>query len=146
MKRTLRRIVTIIVGLSLGWYAAGLLPSDFSAVEVGYASQESQDHDASPSAPADAHEPDHTDAAELDGHGATSAGEDHDQPAAAPNLALDEEPNWYRPVLWGVGILFIAAIVLGVPAMRLRGPEPPDPADQHDDHSHDEDEEPASHH
>jgi hypothetical protein len=101
VKRFARRSLAIVVGLTLGWYAAG-----FSS-----AATSGDPHDA-------------------------PAG-DHDEAArAAAELAPTHEPTpWFRPVVGSAVGLFAAAIVLGIPALKLRGPLPPDPADVHDTHA-----------
>jgi hypothetical protein len=52
-----------------------------------------------------------------------------------------EDVTWVPYVVISAAGLFVAAIVLGIPAERIRGPLPPDPADTHahdahDDHAH----------
>lgn len=75
--------------------------------------------------------------------GAFAAGGDHaaaegeHHATAADNLVVEHgEAPFYHNVLFAATGLFLAAIVLGAPAEKMRGPLPPDPAEAHDDHHH----------
>jgi hypothetical protein len=108
MKRMLRLSLGVMLGLWLGYTAAGLMPMSLYAAAGG---------------------PD----AAVEGGAPGDAGQ---QSAAQLVVAADQVP-WLTPVLWGVAGLFVAAVTLGFLAQKLRGPEPPDPADDHhhaDDH------------
>ena len=134
MNRFTRRTVSAIAGVVLGWYVAGVVPtSGLPAL-------------ASPSMAEDAHHAPagHTPSG-AEGHGLTASdthnnahNNDHgeaDPALAAANLLVPqaEDIRWYKPVLIAIVGLFVAAVVLGIPALKLRGPEPPDPAS--DDHA-----------
>ncbi|MCE9590898.1 MAG: hypothetical protein K8S99_10275 [Planctomycetes bacterium] len=64
--------------------------------------------------------------------------EGHDSGAHAASQLVPElrDIPFLQPVLIAVAGLFIAAIVLGIPALKLKSPEPPDPAAS--DHGHDD--------
>jgi hypothetical protein len=111
MNRIARRTLVWVVGLSLGWYVAGVSL---------HASDESQgDH-----APAGSHAPAHG-----DDHG-------HDDPAvdAAKQLRVPrhESASWYPRVVTGAVLLFGAAALLGPFALRSQPVEP----QEEDDHGH----------
>ncbi len=55
--------------------------------------------------------------------------------AAKQIVPEPEQIQWFPRVLWTAAALFVAAIVLGIPALKIRGPLPPDPADSHDAHA-----------
>ncbi len=115
MKRWRRRLAGIVVGLSLGYVVAGW----WTALPATAAQTEAH-HDA----PAASH-PDHS---------------EHSKDAHAATLLSPEGEHlaFVSPVLLTAAGLFVAAVVLGVPALRFRGELPPDPADaHHDDHAHD---------
>jgi len=97
------------------------------------------DHEHDQSAPAASsddhgaeHGDDHDHAHGEDGHG------DDKGLAAAADIAVDEPPAWYGPVVIGIVVLFVLAMFVGSAAIIARGPEPPDPADPHaHGHGHD---------
>jgi hypothetical protein len=101
----------VVLGLCLGWYAAGVIGPG----GAGLAS-------------------DTVAAVSSDGHASSdhSARHDEDNPAAAM-LPQAESIPWLRPVLYAALALFVAAVVLGIPAMMLKGPDPPEP-DAPNDH------------
>ncbi len=126
MRRMTRRTVAILGGIVLGWYAAGFLPGSLS-----------QSAGPSPLFAVDA--PDHDGHREGDAlHG--EAGQAHTAHDAAERGAqllvpkTSDEVCWYSGVLWASGGLFAGAVVLGYPALRLRGPEPEAAQDDHGDH------------
>jgi hypothetical protein len=132
MNRLTRRTVSAIAGVVLGWYVAGVVPTSGPLTLASPSMAEDTHH-----APA-GHTP-----SGAEGHGLTapdSHSNDHDgsDPAlAAANLLVPqaEDIRWYKPVLIAIVGLFVAAVVLGIPALKLRGPEPPDPAaDDHASH------------
>jgi len=121
MKRKALRLMGILFGAWLGLYVGGLWGNNVIVAESG------QDH----------HGHDHSaDSSDHDGHDHG----DHSGPHAADLLKPGEnDAPWYSSVLVIAGGLFVAAVLLGIPAMKLKGPEPPDPADDHhghDDHGH----------
>lgn len=118
MRRILFKTFAVVLGLALGWYVAGSMTG--------------------PSFAGDA----------ATGHGETShvaAGHDphsgsHDDASLAAAQMLVPRPgdaDWYSTVLKIAAGLFIAAVVLGIPAMKLKGPEPAEQPAGDDHHSHD---------
>ena len=147
MNRFIRRVATVTVGLVLGWYVAGvILAGQWPAIpgaELGanyaHASDAEAGHD-----PHDEHghatEDNHHTGSGHNGHddehgtdAAHGGGHDDDAALAAAGQLVPGPGDipWFRPVLYVAGGLFVAAVVLGIPALKLRGPEPPDPADTH---------------
>ena len=123
MNRFTRRTLGIGMGLCIGWYMAGL---------VGFADASAE------------HGADQTQADKSADHGSA-----HDK-RPNPALALRTNPKsavWLAPVRNGIIALFGLAIILGIPTLKLRGPDPPDPAEHlaHGDDDH-EDEQAAQHH
>ncbi len=56
--------------------------------------------------------------------------------AEVPIAPSDAQGSWY-PMVIAIAIgLFVAAVVIGRPALKLKGEDPPDPADDH--HGHDD--------
>ncbi len=110
MKRTLRRIIGVSVGLSLGWWAAGLLPGSLSAepARPGHEAPANKQHDAA-----------HADDSAAKGHDAHHEA-DAGLIAARQIVPSREQVPWLRPVLLGVGGLFAAAILIGVPLSRMK--------------------------
>lgn len=159
MKRLTGKTLAIVTGLVLGWQMAGLIPSS-PVIEQSYAQEQharpqgTESHD--PSHNADERHHDHGDesmpspppseGAHLqDVHQDTHI--DPGQRTAAELIPQDEDYGWYRPVVQAVVGLFAAAVLLGVPALRLRGPELPEPAhdDQHHDPTHSQPDQPQPH-
>jgi len=109
MKRTARRTLGVIIGLALGWYAAGVLMPWPAPVQA--------------SAPH---------AAES-AHGAAETGDSapHDQAAdAAKLIATDLDQPWYLTVVYGALVLFTIAGVVGYTGwFRAEAP-----AEDDDDH------------
>ena len=135
MKRKLIRCAAILIGAVLGWSAAGLLPVNVGP-SVTYAEDTAQDH----ASHAESHD-DHA-AASHDSHGSHEAHHDDASAVAAKKLVPQSgDIDWYRYVVLAAAGLFIAAIVIGIPAMKLKAPEPAEPDDHdhgHDDHAHDQ--------
>ncbi len=132
LRRLLLRSVAVTCALILGYVAGGLVDQPLDSTPA-YAS------DAKPaSAQRDHH--DHDDHAAHEKH----AGSDHGSAHAAGPKAVDlikpnlTEAPFYPFVLKLAVGLFAAAIVLGIPALKLRGPEPVEADDHHDDHAHDD--------
>lgn len=135
MKRFTRRAAAVVVGIVLGWYVAGVVSVGESPVAApGPGASYAQ---ASDTPPHDAHG-DHADTADEgygtpDAHGAHDTDAEHDAALAAAGQLVPgpQDIPWFRPMLYVAAGLFVAAIVLGIPALKLRGPEVPDPADTH---------------
>jgi len=136
MKRFTRRSAAAVVGLVLGWYVAGIVFVGGPSVVgpgVNYAHASDAAHDSN-----DDHH--HAPVAEdphgtHDAPGAHGDAAEHDAALAAAGQLVPQQEDipWFGPVLYVAGGLFVAAVVLGIPALKLRGPEPPDPADTHSD-------------
>ena len=126
MKRFTRRTLAAIVGLALGWLVAGMVPG--LGTSLAESPAESHGHHASHGDDGHANESD-----VHDTHGQSGDHGEHDAALDAARLLNPEwgDIGWYPPVLAVAGGLFLAAVVLGVPAMKLRGPEPADPAADH---------------
>ena len=107
MKRFTRRMIAVVLGLVLGWWAAAFVP-------MGATIFAGDDQSSGP--------------ASLGGHGDGDADHEDDGKQAAEDLIPHRNQiPWLRQVIFGVVALFVAAIVLGIPAMKLKGPDPPDP-------------------
>lgn len=127
LKRAMRRTVGAAVGLMLGWLAAGAVypPGTLAAATLG--------SDAKPG-----HHAGHDDDHHMD------AG----QQAARQLAPIDDHghaatPAWFSRVVTGIAVLFGAAILIGVPALAMRGADPGSQASaedqaaaRHDDHGH----------
>lgn len=121
IRRFTRRAAGILIGLVLGWYIAGMV------IQPGVIMADDTNHAATASSHA---EPDHSATGSGDGHG-------HDPALDAAKLLVPGSSGdifWYGSVLTVAAGLFIAAVVLGAPTLKMRGPEPPDPAVAHDAH------------
>jgi hypothetical protein len=73
---------------------------------------------------------------------------DHSSPHENDALPLVPKPHdmtWFRAVVWSAAGLFVAAIVLGIPALKLKGEEPPEPVAGHDDDHSGHESHPAHH-
>ena len=112
MKRFMKRMLFALLGVALGWYAAGFLP----ATTVSFAGEELD----TPK------QVDRRATASLHGDDGTSA----DAGEALRPQRIDLP--WVY-ILTAIAVLFVAAVVLGIPAKILKGPDPPDPA-AHDVH------------
>ena len=128
MKRLTRRSFAVCLGLVLGWIAAGMV---FDSGEMTDDSGFLTPSSASAAASKD-------DGKKHDEH---KDGEKHEDEGikAAGKLApkeLPEQTPFFRSVLIGAVVLFIAAVPLGMFAMAMKGEDPPDPADDH--HGHDD--------
>ena len=132
MKRLCRRSISILIGLVLGWMVAGMMMGEsVSLAEEGHHVEHAADSDADTGHGHDDHADHHESA--HDGHENDLAAQ-----AAASLVPKETDIAWYGTVLVLAGGLFLAAILLGYPVMKLSGPEPPDPAADHghDDHGH----------
>lgn len=108
MRRMTRRVIGLAVGLVLGWSAAGYISQGVAG-----------DMDLTSKSTAAAH------GAVHDDHG--------DAAADAAGKLVPAEAAWFSGVGTGAVVLFVLAVLLGVPALALKAPEPPDPA-AHDHH------------
>ena len=156
MKRLARRTLGVMIGLALGWYAAGAAQeTDGPWSSVSYA----QDATTATPSPANDHDQRNHVLLAVDdhdphkatfeqsftgnghattGHGSSSHDGHHGDDIGLQTAELlmpqsRQQVCWFRPVVMTAGGLFIGAVVLGMPALALRGPEPEDPADLHDD-------------
>ena len=59
----------------------------------------------------------------------------HDAGRDAADLLVPapDHVGWYKPVVWTIIGLFSAAVLIGIPTKKLKGPEPVEEHD-HDDH------------
>jgi len=107
MKRWIRKTLTIGLGLTLGWWAAGCLPNASHANEAAHEAGEPH-----PTTAVTNHE--------------TPAGETHEadagQIAAAQLVPQTSDTLWLKPVLGIAGGLFLAALVIGLPLAKLKRP------------------------
>ena len=111
MKRFTRRILGVVAGLALGWYAQGVVSM-------------AQNHDATSTPNV---EQSHVTSATGNDHSREGDQGHGDNPATTLRPHQPHIP-WLTPVLVAAAGLFAAAVVLGIPAMKIRGPDPPDPA------------------
>ena len=104
-------------------------PSGVSGLGANYAHASDAAHDSHDDHGDPAQESHSTD----DAHDAHSADAEHDVALAAAGQLVPqpEDIPWFGPMLYVVVGLFVAAVVLGIPALKMRGPEPVDPADTH---------------
>lgn len=109
MRRFTRRAIVMTIGLVMGWSAAGFVSQGLAGDTV------------SPSA-AEGGSSDHG------GHGKSEAAD-----AAAQLVPTVGQMRWFPAVRTGAVMLFVLAVLLGVPALLLKAPDPPDPA-AHDHH------------
>lgn len=159
MKRIVRRSLAIVVGLALGWIAAGVAMN--SGVSATLASDEapaeakpvpaSEEPAVVPHSDAPAGEKPHAVKAQehpagpvahpSDNHENHNAHAEGHDPAIVAMQSLKPTPDqifWYPNVLLAIAGLFLAAVTIGMISLKIRGPLPPDPADTHDDHTHDD--------
>lgn len=108
MKPWIRRALSVIVGLGLGWYVAGLAPTFLQAKETPVEARQDQGEQSLASQSADG----------------------HSSPAAMLVPAHDDV-KWFGTMAGAAAGLFVAALVLGIPALRYKSPEPPT-ASSHD--------------
>ncbi len=130
INRITKKLAVVVFGLALGWYVAGIAPT--AGVSLA---DDTQSHPKP-------HHPPH----DLPHHGALQGGhgqppthaaadphhDDHHDPAlAAAQLLVPQrgDVGWYRPMLAIAVGLFVAAVVLGIPALKAQRP---DPAADHD--------------
>ena len=157
MRCLTRRTLGVTIGLVLGWYVAGSFQESTALwTSTSYAEDTSAKitTDRGKTADDDPHKAifehsfadgsgDSTNDV-LNYHGTTGHHTQDSQPGHHNDLGVQaaemlmptsrQQVCWYRPVVITAGGLFIAAVVLGMPALAMRGPEPADPAD---DHTHD---------
>lgn len=130
MNRITRRTIAAAGGLCLGWFAAGYIPAltatHLHAEDRPHHETEVTDHASATN--------DH--AAPDTDHRATAAAHHADPGRDAANLLVpaNEDVGWYRPMLFTIGGLFAAAVLIGVPMMKLKAPEPAAAAHDADAH------------
>ena len=108
MRRITRRVIVITVGTVLGWSAAGY-------VSQGMAGDAASKHDTTVPAHGG-----------HDEHGADAA----TTAATAMLVPPIDQIGWFPAVRTGAVLLFVLAVLLGIPALVLKAPDPPDPAAQ----------------
>ena len=111
MKRFTRRMLVVMAGLVLGWYTAALVPTGTASASGGAIGADAAGRTIQDEA----------------GH---SSSEGHSDEGLTATEALRPsrcEIAWLRPVMIGIGTLFAGAVVLGIPAMKVRGPDLPNP-------------------
>ena len=99
MTRFKRRSLAVVLGLALGWFVAGVAGNLFSAgTTLADDSTAQQEHVA-------------TDEAD---HGGPS-----EEMAVETLVPQGHDAAFMRPVVYAAGGLFVAAVVLGIPALSL---------------------------
>ena len=106
MKRLMRRSAAVATGLTLGWLAQGWT--------TGWWPQPNEVH---------AEEPAHDDHDLGHEHESGKAHSDQGADAAKTLADVDRDLGWYKNALYAAGGLFVAAVAVGVPASRMRGPQ-----------------------
>ena len=146
IKRRIRKVAAIMIGVMLGWYFAELAFNQLpqmtqsahavdSAPKLALNEEPAKDQAKEPAKkeadPAKAKDQQPKDAAKSkDTH-------NHHAPESVQNLVPGKgQTDWYGRVVWYAVLLFILAVVLGPVVIALKGPDLPDPADKHDDHAH----------
>jgi hypothetical protein len=135
------KTIAILLGLTLGWWAAGFVQTGVSTAQEHPAEEvhrtdplDSHDEGAEEHAPGAGQE--HAEeTAHTEGEGA-SHGDAHggSHGEVNPNiraLAPAEEPGYFTTMTTLVIVLFVLAALVGSAALVMKGPEPPDPADEH---------------
>jgi len=158
MSRFTRRTLAAVLGLSLGWFAAGLLSptvhaeaepakSEAAAPAVAPAAEPKAAPEAKAAAKeVAAHSHAHAESASAPESASAGASAEHnlkalqeesDEGVVAASKLVPGDPedvSWFNPVLGIAFGLFVAALTLGWFASVAKGPPPVEPAD--DDHSH----------
>jgi len=120
-----RRVLGVTIGLALGWSAAGYWSSTTLAQEPD---PHHQDHHWVDVTSEGVHDPIPHPATHTGEHDAHSQELDQGQQAAAQLVPHPGQVDWYPSVLMALGGLFAAAVVLGVPALKLAAPDKAEPA------------------
>lgn len=135
-KRWQRRMVGAVIGLVLGWWAAGFMPGSLSSHAPALAEEAGHNH-------ADMAAQDAAMGGEMSGEAVseTAGAADHEhesdggQQAAAQLVPTCADVPWLGGVLVAIGGLFVLAILIGWPLSRCPVQVPAAPA--HDDaHGH----------
>ena len=108
MKRVTCRTLAAIVGLTVGWYLAGMAGPHMPFVGVSFAESDSSEHPS---------------------HNSNDQHKEHTNPAET--LVPRESVAWIRPVLWGAGGLFVAALLIGPLVLKLSTPKNSAAPDDH---------------
>ena len=125
IRRFCRRGLATLLGLWLGWQVAGVAFNQLPSAT--YADEAPRDAASASSAPQGPRR--HaTESQDHDGHGHS--------PAAQQLVPGDGQTDWYGSVIWGAIALFAAAVLIGVPLLRLLPPEPQPAGGHDDDHDH----------
>lgn len=134
VKRFAVKFVAAVLGLWLGWQAAGVAMTQVPGPEQAFVRQATATATlaAKEAAPAG-------DAGKAAKEGAKTGGADHPESTHLLKPGQGQTP-WYGQVKFWIAGLFVLAAIIGPLAMKLKTPEPPDPADAHghDDHAHDD--------
>ncbi len=135
MKRFTRMVIATAVGLFLGWYVAGIVP------EMTVSRAQDIDHRVGDSSvQRHAQNPGHGSPVTAGGdharpgNGGANLDDHHDPAVEAAKLLVpgSEDMPWFGSVMAVVLGLFVAAVVLGVPVLKLRRDQsPPEPVADH---------------
>lgn len=115
------KTIAIVLGLVLGWWAAGFVQTTITAAQDPHGPAETHEsHDAAPDETPHGEQV-HGEGGHGDGHG-----------GAARALVPEENPPYFAAMTTIIIVLFVLAAVVGSAALLIKGPEPPDLADEHD--------------
>lgn len=129
--------------LALGWVSGAAWSNRTTLADsVSHEAAETS-HETPHATPADVHgevEAGHGESTDHAEHSDHAEHATEDLLAAKALVPTDRDVPFYPTVIALIAGLFVAAVVLGIPALKIRGPLPPDPADSHHDdaHSHDD--------
>ena len=127
---SIKRKLGIVLGLTLGWGAAGLFsPLTTLAVQNEPAAPQDTHSTAAAEQPGESHEEMTSgrhaeggkEAAETAEHGEH---EEHAADKAAQALTPDTEPGWFSAVSLGIIVLFVLAALVGSAAILIKTAQP----------------------
>lgn len=122
LQRTGIKSMAIVAGLVLGWYAASLVfPAGVIAADDSHAAGAAARHATDGETTTDHNLKHVADAALASAH----------QLVPTDTHGRATTPTWYRGVVTGIVILFVAAIVLGIASLKLKAPPVSDLAADH---------------